>query len=600
MTTTKRIRNFSIIAHIDHGKSTLADRLLEYTGTVEKRQMSEQLLDSMELEKERGITIKAKAVRMSYKRPNGEEYIFNLIDTPGHVDFTYEVSRALAACEGALLVVDAAQGVEAQTLANCDLAKALDLKLVPVLNKVDLPAADPEGVEEQIFDVLHILEDSIYASAKSGKGTLEVLEAIVDKIPAPSGSDDKPLAALIFDSLFDPYRGVILYLRVMDGMIKKGSRVKFFSTELEVIVEEVGVMTPKRIPAKQLAAGEVGYLVCGIKDIHSVRVGDTITETANPVKKSLPGYKPAKSVVFAGIFPVNPADYPSLKGALEKLNLEDCSFNYTIDTSKALGFGFRLGFLGLLHMDIIKERLEREFNLALIVTAPNVVFNVKKKGESEYKTIDNPANFPHYGDIDSIREPYVDVTIILPTNYQDAVLTLLKDRRGIYKDIEYVPGQRLIIRYELPMSEIVFDFYDRLKSVSRGYASFDYTPSIEREADLVKLEILVHADAVDALSSIVHKDKAQLMGRGMCEKLKELIPRQQFEVALQASVRGRVVARETIPAQRKDVTAKCYGGDITRKRKLLSRQKEGKKKAKTLGSVDIPQEAFLAVLKIER
>jgi len=600
MSEPKRIRNFSIIAHIDHGKSTLADRLLEHTGTIEKRKMSQQLLDSMELEKERGITIKAKAVRMLYKRENGDEYIFNLIDTPGHVDFTYEVSRALAACEGALLVVDAAQGVEAQTLANCDLAKNLDLKLIPVVNKVDLPSADPEGVEEQIFDVLHILEDSIYASAKDGRGTVEILEAIVDKIPAPIGSDDKPLAALIFDSLFDPYRGVILYLRVVDGILKKGSKIKFHSTELEVQVEEVGTLSPTRIPAKQLASGEVGYLVCGIKDIHQVRVGDTLTEVARPVKEALPGYKEAQSVVFAGVFPVNPADYPNLKAALEKLNLEDCSFHYQVDTSKALGFGYRLGFLGLLHMDIIKERLEREFDLALIVTAPNVVFNVRVKGEKEFKTIDNPAKFPHYGDIESIREPYVDVTIILPTNYQEPVINLLKDRRGIHKGIEYVPGQRMILRYELPMSEIVFDFYDKLKSVSRGYASFDYAPSDEREADLVKLEILVHQDPVDALSSIVHKNKAQMMGKGMCEKLKELIPRQMFEVALQASVRGRIVSRETIPAQRKDVIAKCYGGDVTRKRKLLSKQKEGKKKAKTLGSVEIPQAAFLAVLKIDR
>jgi GTP-binding protein LepA len=600
MSEPKRIRNFSIIAHIDHGKSTLADRLLEYTGTIEKRKMSQQLLDSMELEKERGITIKAKAVRMTYKRPNGEEFLFNLIDTPGHVDFTYEVSRALAACEGALLVVDAAQGVEAQTLANCDLAKRLDLKLIPVLNKVDLPAADPDGVEEQIFDVLHILEDSVRASAKSGLGTEAVLEAIVEQIPPPTGSDEKPLAALIFDSLYDPYRGVILYLRVVDGVLKKGSRIRFFSTGLEVQVEEVGFLAPHQVASKQLASGEVGYLVCGIKNIHEVRVGDTLTEVASPVKEALPGYEEAKSVVFAGVFPVNPADYPDLKAALEKLNLEDCSFHYQIDTSKALGFGFRLGFLGLLHMDIIKERLEREFGLSLIVTAPNVVFNVKEKGSDEFETIDNPANFPHYGNIEAIREPYVDVTIILPTNYQEPVINLLKDRRGVYKDIEYVPGQRMIIRYELPMSEIVFDFYDKLKSVSRGYASFDYVPSDERESDLVKLEILVHGEPVDALSSIVHKDKAQLMGRGMCEKLKELIPRQMFEVALQASVRGRVVARETIPAMRKDVIAKCYGGDITRKRKLLNKQKEGKRRAKQLGSVEIPQEAFLAVLKIDR
>ncbi|MDE2292593.1 MAG: translation elongation factor 4 [Elusimicrobia bacterium] len=600
MSQTARIRNFSIIAHIDHGKSTLADRLLERTGTIETRKMEAQIMDSMELERERGITIKAKAVRMLHRAADGTEYILNLIDTPGHVDFTYEVSRALAACEGALLVVDATQGVEAQTLANCDLAKKVGLKIIPVINKVDLPAADVAGVEEQIFDVLSILEDPVLASAKAGIGVDEVLSAIVRDIPPPTGSPEAPLAALIFDSLYDPYRGVVLYVRVVDGTLEKGKKVSFFSTGQSVTVEEVGFLTPKQVQAEGLSAGEVGYLVCGIKDIHQVRVGDTVMEAAKPLSKPLPGYKEAKPVVFAGVFPVSPADYPDLKAALEKLHLEDSSFQYQVDTSQALGFGYRLGFLGLLHMDIVKERLEREFDLDLIVTSPNVSFLVRKLNSEEWESLDNPAKFPHYGDIAAIREPVVDVTIVLPVAYQENVINLLKDRRGLHKAIEYLSSERMIIRYAMPLAEIVLDFYDKLKSVSKGYASFDYQEAGDREADLVKLEILVHGEPVDALSQIVHKDKAQTMGRALCEKLKELIPRQQFEVALQASVKGRVLARETIPAVRKDVIAKCYGGDITRKRKLLQKQKEGKRKAKQLGRVEIPQEAFLAVLKIER
>jgi GTP-binding protein LepA len=596
----KFIRNFSIVAHIDHGKSTLADRLLETTKTVDQRKMEQQLLDSMELEKERGITIKSKAVRMNYTAPDGQKYILNLIDTPGHVDFTYEVSRALAACEGALLVVDATQGVEAQTLANCDLAQKLNLKLVPVINKVDLPSANAEGVHEQIFDTLSIYDDPVLASAKAGIGVQDTLDAIVRDIPAPTGDPTKPLSALIFDSLYDPYRGVILYIRVVDGTVKKDTRIQFHSTGVQVATDEVGHLLPQRKAAKELAAGEVGFLVCGVKDIHEVRVGDTLMEVARPLAQPLPGYKEPKSVVFAGVFPVNPADYPDLKTALEKLNLEDSSFNYSVDTSKALGFGFRLGFLGLLHMDIVKERLEREFDLNLIVTAPNVIFRVKERGEKTWKIIDNPAHFPHYGDIEAIEEPYVAVTIVLPVSYQEPVINLLKDRRGVHSGIEYLSNDRMIVRFDLPMSEIVIDFYDKLKSVSKGYASFDYNPIGYRESDLVKMDILIHAEPIDALSSIVHKEKAQHIGRGMCEKLKELIPRQQFEVALQASVRGKVLARETIPALRKDVTAKCYGGDVSRKRKLLSRQKEGKKKAKQLGSVEVPQAAFLAVLKIDR
>ena len=554
----------------------------------------------MELEKERGITIKAKAVRMLHTAPDGKKYILNLIDTPGHVDFTYEVSRALAACEGALLVVDATQGVEAQTLANADLAKQLDLKIIPVINKVDLPSANVDGVEEQIFDVLNILENPILASAKEGRGTEEVLAAIVNEFPAPTGSSEKPLAALVFDSLFDPYRGVILYMRLVDGTLEVGQKIQFFSTGLECGVEEVGFLTPKQVQTKRLCAGEVGYMACGLKDIHLVRVGDTVMNSEHPLKQALPGYRDAKPVVFAGVFPVNPADYPSLKNALEKLHLEDSSFSYLVDVSQALGFGFRLGFLGLLHMDIVKERLEREFDLNLIVTSPNVVFEVRRLGSEKWETVDNPAKFPHYGDIHTVREPHVNVTIILPVRFQEPVINLLKDRRGIHQSVEYMANDRMIVRYEMPLSEIVMDFYDRLKSVSKGYASFDYHPSGHRECDLVKLEILIHAESVDALSQIVHKDKAQMMGRGLCEKLKELIPRQMFEVALQASVRGKIVARETIPAQRKDVLAKCYGGDITRKRKLLSKQKEGKRKAKLLGSVEVPKEAFLAVLKIDR
>ncbi|MEK7657007.1 MAG: translation elongation factor 4 [Elusimicrobiota bacterium] len=594
------IRNFSIIAHIDHGKSTLADRLLERTGTVDPRKMNAQMMDSMDLERERGITIKAKAVRMIHKDAHGTEYILNLIDTPGHVDFSYEVSRALAACEGALLVVDATQGVEAQTLANADLAQALGLKIIPIINKIDLPAADVEGTHEQIYDVLKILEDPISVSAKDGAGVDAVLAALIGEIPPPTGSIDKPLAALVFDSVFDPYRGVILFVRVVDGALAQGDKVRFFSKSLELNVEEVGYLTPKQTRSESLSAGEVGYLVCGIKDIHQIRVGDTIMDVARPLTQALPGYKDAKSVVFAGVFPVNPADYGALKGALEKLHLEDSSFNFQVETSQALGFGFRLGFLGLLHMDIVKTRLEREFDLNLIVTSPNVVFQLRRRGEEAWLTIDNPAKFPHYGDIEAVAEPFVNVTIVLPVRFQEPVITLLKERRGEHRSVEYLSGERMIIRFEVPLSEIVLDFYDKLKSVSKGYASFDYAPSEMRESDLVRLEILIHNESVDALSQIVHKSKAYAIGKAMCEKLKELIPRQMFEVALQASVRGKIIARESIPAMRKDVLAKCYGGDITRKRKLLSKQKEGKKRAKLLGSVEIPQEAFLAVLRINQ
>ncbi len=592
-----RIRNFSIIAHIDHGKSTLADRLLEATGTIERRAMQDQVMDSMELERERGITIKAKTVRMRY-RHGGQDYVLNLIDTPGHVDFSYEVSRALAACEGALLVVDATQGVEAQTLANAGLAQQLGLRVIPVINKVDLPAADAEGTAEQILESLKIPDEAVLASAKQGLGTEEVLSAIVRQIPPPSGDPAAPLAALIFDSSFSVYRGVILLVRVMEGTLAPGTRLRFFSTGHEATVEEAGVLTPKHHRVAQLSAGEVGTVICGIKDIHGVRVGDTLMEAARPLSAPLPGYREAKPVVFAGMFPINPADYPSLSAALEKLNLEDSSFSYQAESSEALGFGFRLGFLGLLHMEIVKERLEREFNLSLIVTSPNVVYRVQTQG-GRWQILDNPAKFPPHGEIQAVEEPYVLVTIVMPVEYQERVLNLLKEKRGEHVGLEYLLGSRMIAKYRLPLSELVVNFYDRLKSVSKGYASLDYVPEGLRPADMLRLEILIHGQAIDALSQIVHKSKAHAVGRALCGKLKELIERQNFEVAIQARVGGRIIARETLPARRKDVLAKCYGGDITRKRKLLERQKEGKRRAKLLGRVLVPQEAFLAVLKLE-
>jgi GTP-binding protein LepA len=595
---TSKIRNFSIIAHIDHGKSTLADRLLEATGTISKRDMQAQIMDSMELERERGITIKAKAVRMDYTAPDGTAYVLNLIDTPGHVDFAYEVSRALAACEGALLVVDATQGVQAQTLANAMLAEQVGLKVVPVINKVDLPSADVDGVTEQIFDTLKIIEDPILISAKSGLGVDDVLASILKDVPAPQGDPAAPLSALIFDSSYSTFRGVILLIRVVDGTIKKGMTVKFFSTGTEAVVEEVGVLKPKQVPADQLSSGEAGYLICGIKDIHSVRVGDTVMEKARPLTAPLPGYKEAKPVVFAGIFPIDQTEYTALKYALDKLNLEDSSFNYSSETSLALGFGYRLGFLGLLHMDIVKERLTREFGLDLIVTAPNVIYRVQTT-DGQWATIDNPAKFPYHGDIKSVEEPFVLLTIVLPIEYQDGVLNLIKEKRGVYQSIEYLSPTRMLIKYELPLAEMVVNFYDRLKSVSKGYATMDYHPIGYRESDMAKLEVLIHKEPVDALSQIVHKDKAYSVGAKLCAKLKELLDRQNFEVAIQASLNGKIIARETLGAKRKDVIAKCYGGDITRKKKLLTKQKEGKKRAKLIGQVEVPQEAFLAALKID-
>jgi len=598
VTETSRIRNFSIIAHIDHGKSTLADRLLEATGTIAKRDMQAQIMDSMELERERGITIKAKAVRMDFTAPDGEKWLLNLIDTPGHVDFTYEVSRALAACEGALLVVDATQGVQAQTLANAMLAQQVGLRVIPVINKIDLPSADVNGTLEQIFDTLKIIEDPVLISAKSGLGVPEVLDTIIREIPAPSGDPANPLSALIFDSSYSTFRGVILLIRVVDGVLKKGMKVKFFSTGTEAIIEEVGYLKPKQVPSDVLSAGEAGYLICGIKDIHSVRVGDTVMETARPLPAALPGYKEAKPVVFAGIFPIDQTEYTALKYALDKLNLEDSSFNYSAETSMALGFGYRLGFLGLLHMDIVKERLQREFGLALIVTAPNVIYRVQTQ-DGKWAVIDNPAKFPYHGEIKAIEEPFVLLTIVLPIEHQEAVLNLIKERRGVYVGIEYLSPTRMLIKYELPLAEMVVNFYDRLKSVSKGYATLDYAPIGYRESDMAKLEVLIHKEPVDALSQIVHRDKAYEVGAKLCAKLKELIDRQNFEVAIQASVNGKIIARETIGAKRKDVIAKCYGGDITRKKKLLGKQKEGKKRAKMIGSVEVPQEAFLAALKID-
>ena len=598
MTDPSNIRNFSIIAHIDHGKSTLADRLLEATGTILKRDMQAQIMDSMELERERGITIKAKAVRMDYTAPDGRKWLLNLIDTPGHVDFTYEVSRALAACEGALLVVDATQGVQAQTLANAVLAQQVGLRVIPVINKIDLPSADVDGTLEQIFDTLKIIEDPVLISAKSGQGIQDVLDVIVREIPAPTGDPQKPLSALIFDSSYSTFRGVILLVRVVDGVLKKGMTVKFFSTETEAVVEEVGFLKPKQVPSERLSAGEAGYLICGIKDIHTVRVGDTVMEKSRPQAKPLPGYKEAKPVVFAGIFPIDQTEYTALKFALDKLNLEDSSFNYTAETSLALGFGYRLGFLGLLHMDIVKERLQREFDLDLIVTAPNVLYRVQVH-DGTWAMIDNPAKFPYHGDIKAIEEPFVMLTIVLPIEHQEGVLNLIKERRGVYVGIEYLSPTRMLIKYELPLAEMVVNFYDRLKSVSKGYATLDYHPIGYRESDMAKLEVLIHAEPVDALSQVVHRDKAHDVGRKLCEKLKELIDRQNFEVAIQARVQGKIIARETLGAKRKDVIAKCYGGDITRKKKLLSKQKEGKKRAKLIGSVEVPQEAFLAALKID-
>lgn len=594
---SKNIRNFSIIAHIDHGKSTLADRLLEYTGALSSREMMAQVLDSMDLERERGITIKAHSVRLLYKAEDGNEYILNLIDTPGHVDFSYEVSRSLASCEGALLVVDASQGVEAQTLANAYLAIEHNLEIIPVINKIDLPSADPEKTKEQIEDAINIdCTDAILASAKEGIGTKDILEAVVKKIPAPSGNDDSPLKALLFDSWFDNYQGVIVLVRVFDGVIKPGQKIKMMAAGGVFEVGQVGVFTPRITPAEKLTSGEVGYVIAGIKSVTDTKIGDTITDVSNPASTPCPGYKDIKPMVFCGLYPTIPHQYENLRDALDKLVLNDSSFSFEPETSLALGFGFRCGFLGLLHMDIIKERLEREFDLSLLSTAPTVVYRITDaKGEKTY--IDNPALLPEKNEM--IEEPYVVVTLIVPQDFIGPILDLCQEKRGVQKSFAYIGKDRIKVEYELPLNEILWDFYDRLKSVSKGYASMDYDFLGYRESDLVKLNILLNGEPVDALSLIVHKDKSYYKGRQLTEKLREIIPRQMYEVAIQAAIGNKIIARESVKAMRKDVLAKCYGGDITRKRKLLEKQKEGKKRMKQVGKVELPQEAFLAVLKVK-
>lgn len=594
-----KIRNFSIVAHIDHGKSTLADRLLEKTGTLTKREMEEQVLDNMELERERGITIKSQAARLIYKREDGEEYILNLIDTPGHVDFTYEVSRSLAACEGAILVVDAAQGIEAQTLANCYLALDNDLEIAPVINKIDLPSARPDEVKQEIEDVIGIeAEDAPMISAKTGLNVEDVLETIVEKIPAPNGDEDAPLKALIFDSYYDSYKGVVCYVRIIDGKVKPGTKVKLMATNKVYDITEVGVFTPKLMPISELSAGDVGYITASIKNVADARVGDTVTEANRPTAEALPGYKKAVPMVYSGIYPVDGAKYDELKEALEKLQINDAALDFEPETSIALGFGFRCGFLGLLHMEIIQERIEREFNLDIITTAPSVVYKVTKTN-GETIELTNPTNLPEPTEIDYMEEPIVKASIIAPTDYVGAIMDLCQERRGIYIDMEYLETTRVAINYEIPLNEIVYDFFDTLKSRTRGYASFDYEFKGYTTTELVKLDILLNGDVVDALSMIVPKERAYHKGRGIAEKLKEIIPRQMFEVPIQAAVGSKVIARETVKAMRKDVLAKCYGGDISRKKKLLEKQKEGKKRMRQVGSVEVPQEAFMAVLKVD-
>lgn len=594
-----QIRNFSIIAHIDHGKSTLADRLIEMTGTLSSRDMEQQVLDNMALEKERGITIKAQSVRINYKAKDGQEYILNLIDTPGHVDFTYEVSRSLAACEGALLVVDAAQGIEAQTLANVYLALENDLEIIPVINKIDLPSADPDRVKAEIENVIGIdASDAILVSAKTGFGMEDVLEAIVQKVPSPKGDEKPPLKALVYDSFFDPYKGVVLYMRIMQGQIKKGMKILLMGTNKVHEVTEVGVFRPYMETVNKLFAGEVGYFAASIKNVRDVQVGDTVTDAENPAPEMLPGYRKATPMVFCGLYPVDTAEYENLREALERLQLNDASLIFEPETSLALGFGFRCGFLGLLHMDVIKERLEREYNLTLLTTAPNVIYYVYKTN-SEMLKVDNPAALPDPTTIDRIEEPYVKATIIVPKDFVGAVMELSQEKRGDYINMTYLDTTRVMLQYEIPLSEIIYDYFDRLKSSTKGYASLDYELSNYKPSNLVKLDILLNGEPVDALSAIVHRDKAQNRGRQLAEKLKDLIPRHMFEIPVQAAIGNKVIARETVRAMRKDVLAKCYGGDISRKRKLLEKQKEGKKKMKQVGSVELPQEAFMAILKMD-
>jgi len=595
---TDRIRNFSIIAHIDHGKSTLADRLLERTGAVSAREMSAQFLDDMELERERGITIKARSVRLAYRAHDGRDYVLNLIDTPGHVDFTYEVSRSLAACEGAILVVDAAQGVQAQTVANVYLALDGDLAIVPVLNKIDLPSADPEGTRKQIEDIIGLdASQAILASAKEGRGIDEILEAIVRSIPAPKGRADAPTTALVFDSWFDPYHGAVVLVRVMDGSLRKGQRIRFMFTGKEFLVTRVGVLAPSAVEVAELGPGEVGILMAAIKEVLDTKIGDTITDAERPAAAPLPGFRPVKPMVFSGLYPAESAQYETLRDAVDKLRLNDSSFTYEPESSLALGFGFRCGFLGLLHMEIVQERLEREFALSLITTAPTVAYRVVQT-DGVAVVIDSPAKLPPPGKIEHIEEPYIRATVHLPTEFVGNVLALCTERRGKQVELRYLGETRVMLTYELPLSEIVLDFYDKLKSMTRGYASLDYEYLDFRPSELAKLDILINGDIVDALSVIIHRDGAYYRGRELTQKLRELIPRQMFEVVIQAAIGAKVIARETVKAMRKNVTAKCYGGDITRKRKLLERQKEGKKRMKQVGQVEIPQEAFLAVLKV--
>lgn len=594
-----RIRNFCIIAHIDHGKSTLADRILEYTGALSSREMQDQVLDQMDLERERGITIKLQAVRLNYRADDGNEYILNLIDTPGHVDFTYEVSRSLAACEGALLVVDAAQGIEAQTLANVYLALDNNLEILPVINKIDLPSAEPERVKQEIEDVIGLdASEAVLASAKAGIGIKEILEQVVQKVPAPQGSPDKPLKALIFDSHYDAYKGVIVYVRIFDGTIRKGTPIRFMATGAEFEVIEVGAFKPRMTIVDELTVGDVGFVVAGIKNVKDTRVGDTVTDARRPAPEPLPGYRKINPMVFCGLYPIDTADYNDLREALEKLELNDASLKYEPETSTALGFGFRCGFLGLLHMEIIQERIEREFNIPLITTAPSVVFRVTLTN-GETIAIDNPSNYPESGRIDYVEEPYVKASIIVPKDYVGPIMELCQSKRGEFINMEYLDTTRVTLIYDIPLAEIVYDFFDQLKSSTKGYASFDYELSGYRKSNLVKMDILLNGEQIDALSFIVHRDRAYNRGRVICEKLKDLIPRQMFEVPIQAAIGQKVIARETIKAMRKNVLAKCYGGDITRKRKLLEKQKEGKKRMKQVGSVEVPQEAFMAVLKID-
>ena len=597
--STKKIRNFCIIAHIDHGKSTIADRLIEYTGTLQKREMEAQVLDSMDLERERGITIKAQSVRILYKAQDGEEYILNLIDTPGHVDFSYEVSRSLAACEGALLVVDAAQGVEAQTLANVYLALEHDLEIIPVINKIDLPSADPDRVKHEIEDIIGLdASEAVLCSAKSGIGIPDILEAIVNKVPAPPDKSNQPTRALIFDSRFDSYKGAIAYVRVKEGTIKAKDTIRMMHDNKDFDVTELGIFTPNLVPVQELPCRSVGCIAASIKNVKDCHVGDTVTLANNPAPEPLPGYRKAVSMVYCGLYPTESKDYENLRDALEKLQLNDAALEYEAETSLALGFGFRCGFLGLLHMDVIQERLEREYNLTLITTAPSVNYKVYKTN-GEMLEVDNPAKLPPPTEIDYIEEPYVKATTIVPKDFVGTIMELSQDKRGEYQSMEYLDETRVSVVYHLPLSEIIYDYFDKLKSATKGYASLDYELIGYKQSPMVKMDILLNGDPVDALSIIVHKDRAATRGRALAEKLKELIPRQMFEIPIQAAVGTKIVARETVKAWRKDVLAKCYGGDISRKRKLLEKQKAGKKRMKSVGSVEIPQEAFMAILKVE-